>query len=179
MFDDTYAATGQAELATAVSDDDALAALYLRHFSSLVRLAALLLDDLSACEDIAQEAYVRVAQSRRRLRDPDAALAYLRTTVINLSRSALRRRLVAARHGFQVSRPNTTGDATYQVVERDAMTHAIRRLPRRSREAIALRYYADLTEAQTAEQMGISVGAVKSYTSRGLAALAEELKVTQ
>jgi RNA polymerase sigma-70 factor (sigma-E family) len=178
VFDDSYAAAARADVGVAVSDDDALAALYLRHFASLVRLAALLLDDVSACEDVAQEAYVRIAQSRRRLRDPDAALAYLRATVVNLSRSALRRRLVAARHGFQLSRPDATADATYDVVERDRMTRAIRRLPRRTREAIALRYYADLTEAQTAEHMGVSVGAVKAYTSRGLAVLAEELEVT-
>src|SRR4051812_3659471 len=89
-----------------VTDDDALAALYLRHFPSLVRLAALLLDDLAASEDVAQEAYVRVALARRRLRDPDAGLAYLRRTVVNLARSALRRRLVARRHGYLQSRPD-------------------------------------------------------------------------
>jgi RNA polymerase sigma factor (sigma-70 family) len=56
---------------------------------------------------------------------------------------------------------------------------ALRKLPRRMREAVALRYYADLTEAQTADVMGVSVGAVKSYTSRGLERLAVELEGTQ
>ena len=163
----------------AVSDEDVLAALYLRHFPSLVRLAALLLDDVAACEDVAQEAYVRVAQARGRLRDPDKALAYLRTTVVNLARSALRRRMVAARHGFAQSRPDSVDDHTYDIVERDAMVRAVRALPRRHREAVSLRYYADLTEAQTAAAMGVSVGAVKSYTSRGLAMLAEAFEANE
>lgn len=176
MLDEALAGRGFADASSVVTEDDALAALYLRHFSSLVRMAAMLLDDVAACEDIAQEAYVRVAQSQHRLRDPEAALAYLRTTVLNLSRSALRRRMVASRHGFRVSRPDAVGDATYDVVERDAMVKAVRTLPRRAREAVTLRYYADLTEAQTAAVMGVSVGAVKSYTSRGLAILADELE---
>ena len=179
MLDDALAGRGFLDAAPVVSEDDALAALYLAHFSSLVRLAAMLLDDVAACEDIAQEAYVRVAQSQHRLRDPEAALAYLRTTVLNLSRSALRRRMVAGRHGFRVSKPDAVADGTYDVVERDAMVKAVRTLPRRSREAVTLRYYADLTEAQTAAVMGVSVGAVKSYTSRGLAMLADELEGTR
>ena len=180
VFDDAIvgAMSGEAA-AAAASDDDALAALYLAHFPSLVRLAAVLLDDVAACEDVAQEAYVRVAQARRRLRDPDAALAYLRTTVVNLSRSALRRRMVAGKYGFQLSRPDAEGDSTVSVVERDAMLAAIRKLPRRPREAVALRYYSDLSEAQTAEVMGVRVGSVKAYTSRGLALLAEQLEVTR
>jgi DNA-directed RNA polymerase specialized sigma24 family protein len=55
----------------------------------------------------------------------------------------------------------------------------LRKLPRRPREAIALRYYSDLSEAQTAEVMGVRVGSVKAYTSRGLALLAEALEVTR
>lgn len=176
MLDDALAGSAFVGAAPVVTEEDALAALYLTHFSSLVRLAAILLDDVAACEDIAQEAYVRVAQSQHRLRDPEAALAYLRTTVLNLSRSALRRRMVATRHGFRLSRPDTVADSTYDVVERDAMVRAVRTLPRRAREAVTLRYYADLTEAQTAAAMGVSVGAVKSYTSRGLAMLADELE---
>jgi RNA polymerase sigma-70 factor (sigma-E family) len=179
VFDDAIVGAMSGEAVAAVSDDDALAALYLAHFPSLVRLAAVLLDDVAACEDVAQEAYVRVAQARRRLRDPDAALAYLRTTVVNLSRSALRRRMVAGKYGFRLSKPDAEGDATVSVVERDAMLAALRKLPRRQREAVALRYYADLSEAQTAEVMGVRVGSVKAYTSRGLRMLADELEVTR
>jgi RNA polymerase sigma-70 factor (sigma-E family) len=161
-----------------VTDD--LAALYVVHYKQLVRLAALLLDETAACEDVVQEAYVKLAASGRleRLRDPNAALAYLRTTVMNLARSSLRRRLVAAKHAPVLHRPDRVDDGMAQVVDRTAIVRAMRTLPRRMREAVALRYYADLTEAQTAELMGVSTGAVKSYTSRGLERLAEQLKVT-
>lgn len=154
------------------SDDELLTALYTRHYRSLIRLAALLLDDIASCEDMVQEAYIKVRAARSRLRDPDNALAYLRQTVINLSRSALRRRLVAARHA-----PRPMPDAAsaehdaYALVERDAVVVALRSLPRRQREAVVLRFYAGTTEAEAAALMGVSIGAVKSYTSRGLTGL--------
>jgi RNA polymerase sigma-70 factor (sigma-E family) len=159
---------------------DRLAALYVLHYRSLVRLAALLLDDVAACEDVVQEAYVSLAAGQRldRMRDPDAGLSYLRTTVLNLARSSLRRRLVASKYAPLVHRSDRIDDGVVQVVDRTAIIRAMRTLPRRMREAVALRYYADLTEAQTAEVMGVSQGAVKSYTSRGLERLAEQLEVT-
>jgi RNA polymerase sigma-70 factor (sigma-E family) len=158
---------------------DQLAALYVVNYRGLVRLAALLLDEPAACEDVVQEAYVRLAASRRleRMRDPEASLAYLRTTVMNLARSAMRRRMVAIKYAPLVHRADRVDDDAIGTVERDAVMVALRTLPRRLREAVALRYYADLTEAQSAELMGVSVGAVKSYTSRGLERLAAELKV--
>lgn len=159
-----------------VTEPDPLTALYVGQFASLVRLAALLLDEPAACEDVVQEAYIRVAASRSRLRDPEAALAYLRQTVVNLSRSAMRRRLVAARHVNRSAPPSSVGDGVHELVERDALLRAVHQLPRRQREAVSLRYYADLTEAQTAAVMGVSVGAVKSQTSRGLARLSELLE---
>jgi RNA polymerase sigma-70 factor (sigma-E family) len=159
---------------------DQLSALYVVHYKQLVRLAALLLDETAACEDVVQEAYIKLAASGRieRLREPEAALAYLRTTVLNLARSSLRRRLVAAKHAPVLHRPDFVNDKVNQIVDRTAIVRAMRTLPRRMREAVALRYYADLTEAQTAQVMGVSAGAVKSYTSRGLERLAEQLKVT-
>ena len=158
--------------------DEALTALYAAHYRSLVRLAALLLDDLPACEDVVQEAYVRVYRSWSRVSDPNKALAYLRQTVVNLSRSALRRRLVAHR---LAPRPERTAseDAAYATVERDALVRALRTLPRREREAVVLRHVADLTEAQAAEVMGCSTGSVKGYTSRALAKLGDRLKEEQ
>lgn len=164
-----------------VAGGDPLAALYVVHYSGLVRLAALLLDDTAACEDVVQEAYVRLAASGRltRLRDPEASLAYLRTTVMNLARSALRRRLVATKYAPLVHRSEHVDDDAIAAVDRTDIVVALRTLPRRMREAVALRYYADLTEAQTADLMGVSVGAVKSYTSRGLERLAAELRGTQ
>jgi RNA polymerase sigma-70 factor (sigma-E family) len=160
--------------------EDQLSALYVVHYKQLVRLAALLLDETAACEDVVQEAYIKLASTGRlnRLRDPDAALTYLRTTVLNLARSSLRRRLVAAKHAPMVHRPDRVDDGVIQIVDRTAIVRAMRTLPRRMREAVALRYYADLSEVQTAQVMGVSTGSVKSYTSRGLDRLAEQLKVT-
>lgn len=161
-------------------DSDLLSGLYVIHYKALVRLAALLLDETAACEDVVQEAYIKLAASGRmqRLDNPDAALAYLRTSVLNLARSSLRRRLVAAKHAPVVHGRDYVDDGVSQIVDRTAILRAMRTLPRRMREAVALRYYVDLTEAQAADVMGVSVGSVKSYTSRGLERLAEQLKVT-
>lgn len=158
---------------------DTLTELYLAHFAALVRLAVLLLDEPAAGEDVVQEAYIRVASARRHLRNPDAALAYLRRTVLNLSRSEMRRRMTAARHLPSVSSPEAGRDELHDLVERDALVSALRALPRRQREAVALRYYADLSEAQTAEVMGVSVGTVKSQTSRGLEQLSRRMEATR
>jgi RNA polymerase sigma-70 factor (sigma-E family) len=161
--------------------EDHLCSIYSLHYRSLVRLAALLLDETAAAEDVVQEAFLKVAAGGRLvgLRDPDAALAYIRTTVLNLARSSLRRRLVATRYAPLVHRRDRVDDDTIAAVDRATVVAAMRQLPRRQREAVALRYYADLTEAATAELMGVSTGAVKSYTSRGLGRLAEQLEASR
>ncbi|MCU1588715.1 MAG: polymerase sigma-70 factor, sigma-E family protein [Frankiales bacterium] len=152
--------------------DDLLTGLYTTHYRELVRLAGFLTGDRDNAEEVVQDAYVKVHGSWRGLRDPAKAEAYLRTAVVNLSRSRLRRRQVVAKH-----QPEPLGDVAsaeshaLQTGRRDAVLDALRQLPRRQREAVALRYYGDLTEAQTAAAMGCSVGAVKSHTSRAMAAL--------
>lgn len=73
---------------------DHLTETYRAHYRSLLGLAALLLDDTASCEDVVQEAFIRVHSARKRVRDPEKTLAYLRQTVVNLSRSALRRRIL-------------------------------------------------------------------------------------
>jgi RNA polymerase sigma-70 factor (sigma-E family) len=162
---------------TGMDTDAELADLYHRHYRDLLRLAALLLDDPSACEDVAQEAFIRVLARLGRIRDPEATLAYLRRTVVNLARSSLRRRLTAARHDrSEPRREQSPEDAGRAAVERAAIVQALRKLPRRQREAVVLRFYGDLSEQQTAEAMGVGVGSVKSSTSRGLAALGSHLE---
>jgi len=159
--------------------DATMAELWLEHRTSLVRLAAVLLDDVGQAEDVVQEAYIRACAKPRTLRDPQAALGYLRRTVVNLARSSLRRRRLAIRHSPTLTARTddvVTADDATRIVERDAVVRAIRALPRRMREAVTLRYYLDLTEAQAAAVMGVSVGSVKAYTSRGLAQLASDLE---
>jgi RNA polymerase sigma-70 factor (sigma-E family) len=169
------------EQASARTSEETLTALYVAEYGRLLRLAALLVDDLGSCEEIVQEAYLKVHAAllgpKPRLRDDDRALAYLRQTVVNLARSSLRRRLVARKHAPRpMPDAPSAEEGAYAQVERAAVVKALRDLPRRQREAVVLRYYGDLSEAAAASVMGVSVGAVKSYTSRGLAALAEALE---
>jgi RNA polymerase sigma factor (sigma-70 family) len=118
-------------------------------------------------------------QRWRTLREPDRALGYLRTSVINGARSALRRRAVARRYAATlVALPDmpSAETSTLDAYEQAVVIAALRRLPSRQREALVLRYYADLSEADIAEAMGISRGAVKSHAARGLAALRQILE---
>jgi RNA polymerase sigma-70 factor (sigma-E family) len=150
----------------------ALTALYTSHYRQLVRTAAFLTGDRDAAEEVVQDAYVKVHGTWRGLRDPEKAEAYLRMAVVNLSRSRLRRRQVAAKHRPEPMRDVASAESyALEHSRRDAVVRALQQLPRRQREAVTLRYYGDLTEAQTAQAMGCSVGAVKSHTSRGMAAL--------
>jgi RNA polymerase sigma-70 factor (sigma-E family) len=167
--------------AQGAESDDAMAAgttvdhlteTYRVHYKSLLGLAALLLDDTASCEDVVQEAFIRVHSARKRVRDPEKTLAYLRQTVVNLSRSALRRRIVGLK---LLSKPMpdmaSAEEGAYEQLERDELIHAMRGLQRRQREVLVLRYFADMTEAQVADVLGLSLGSVKAYGSRGIAAL--------
>jgi RNA polymerase sigma factor (sigma-70 family) len=94
--------------------------------------------------------------------------------VLNGCRTAIKRR---SRPGIPAGRPLESAEAAVLLGEEHrAVLAAIRRLPARQREALLLRYYVDLTEGQTAEAMRVSRGAVKSATSRALAALGRMLK---
>jgi RNA polymerase sigma-70 factor (sigma-E family) len=150
-----------------------LHALYTTHWRHLVRLAVLLVDDVASAEDVVQDAFVALHRRSGSLREPDAALAYLRASVVNLSRSVLRRRHVARKH-LRVAEPEATAPADHDVLLRDehrAALAAVRALPRHQREVLVLRYWSGLSEREIAAALGISAGAVKSAASRGLAAL--------
>lgn len=158
--------------------DEALEQLYAAHWRSLVRLAALLVRDLGTAEEVTQDAFVAVHARWQRLRDPDRALAYLRRSVVNGSRTVLRHRGVVARHMERQGPPADGPPADARLVDLDrrrAVLDAMATLPQRQREVIALRHYAELSEAEIADTLGISRGAVKSHASRGSAALRERL----
>jgi RNA polymerase sigma-70 factor (sigma-E family) len=159
--------------------DEAVTQLYSAHYRSLVRLAALMLHDVAVAEEVVQDAFVAMHSKWRKLRDPDKALAYLRQSVANGSRSVLRRRKVADRHLARQSLPSTAASAEHGAMstfEYDEVLAALRLLPERQRETLVLRYYSDLSEADIATTMGISRGAVKSHASRGMAALRTSLE---
>ncbi|MGH3320590.1 MAG: SigE family RNA polymerase sigma factor [Streptosporangiaceae bacterium] len=159
------------------SADEVLIALYDSHYRPLVRLATLLVRDVTAAEEVVQDAFVAMHGSWKRLRDPTKAAAYLRRSVVNGCRSHLRHRAVVERH--PPAAPSDEPSAEHHVMntlERDTIMSALRRLPARQREALVLRYYADLSEPEIAKAMGISRGSVKSHTFRGIAALRSTLE---
>ncbi len=154
--------------------DTALEQLYAAHWRQLVRLSVLLVHDVGTAEEIVQDAFVAVHARWSRLRDHDLALAYLRQTVVNRSRSTLRHRGVVLRHLTRSSAPPPAPAADEALLagdRRGAVLDAMRQLPQRQREVLALRYYVDLSEAEIADALGISRGSVKSHASRGSATL--------
>jgi RNA polymerase sigma-70 factor (sigma-E family) len=154
------------------SADLAVIELYSMHYTALVRLAAMLVRDTPTAEEVVQDSFVAMHDGWERLRDTEKALAYMRQAVVNRSRSVLRHRMVVEKN--QQKPPPDMPSAEHgalALVERSAVIAALRDLPERQREAIVLRYYADLSEAEIAAAMKISRGAVKSHTSRGMAAL--------
>jgi RNA polymerase sigma-70 factor (sigma-E family) len=173
MMADMAAGDSQAGLA-GVERDATLSALHREHYRSLVRLACVLLDELGAGEEVVQEAFVRVYRSWGQVDQP---LTYLRATVLNLSRSRMRRRLVARRRVEPVVRPAMSAEEHVVLLsDQQEVLDAVRTLPRRQRECLVLRYYLELSEAEIASTLGISNGSVKSHSHRGLKALATRLE---
>ena len=159
------------------SADRAVTELYALRYRELVRLAVLLVRDTPTAEEVVQDAFVAMHGGWARLRDAEKALAYLRQAVVNRSRSVLRHRTVVDKN-LQKAPPDmpSAEHGALAALERSAVVDALRELPGRQREAIVLRYYADLSEAEIAAAMKISRGAVKSHTARGMAALRAALE---
>src|SRR5215470_14763644 len=152
--------------------DHAFTAMYGDHYRCLVRLAWLLVQDVTAAEEVVQDSFVAMHTVWRRLRDGDRALAYLRQSVVNRSRSVRRRRAMAGRNASQPGSglPGAERRA-FPSLEHTAVAGVLRSLPAREREAMALKYYGNLSEAQVASAMGVSEGAVKRHTARAIEAL--------
>src|SRR5207244_4061978 len=139
-----------------------LAELYARHLGGAVGLAYLLTGDRHLAEDLAQEAFVRLAGRFGHLRNPDAFEAYLRRTVVNLFTSHLRRkRLERAYLRGEAGGPEpATPEPDLGLA--DELWGALQRLPERQRAAVVLRFYEDLSERDVAGVLGCSVAAAKS-----------------
>ena len=140
--------------------DHAVATLYELHYPALVRLAALLVPDLATAEDIVQDAFAAVhgRWHKVRDRDADAALAYLRWSVVHRSRSVPP---LAPAEG--AGEPGS------------AIVSALRALSARQREVVVLRYFADLPEAEIASATGMSVAAVRNHAALAMSSLQAEL----
>jgi RNA polymerase sigma factor (sigma-70 family) len=155
--------------------------LFRRQYAQLLRLAVVMLGDREAAEDAVQDAFVALHRHQRKLRDPEAAEAYLRSCVLNGCRSWVRRQVTqrAPRplmlvRGHQESPEDTT--VGRQAIE--SLVAVMRTLARRQREVLACRYVLELSVAETAQLLAISEGAVKSHTHRGLRALQQRIEVT-
>lgn len=152
--------------------DQALTAMYRDHYGCLVRLARLLVPDVTTAEDVVQDSFVAMHAAWHRLRDSDRALAYLRQSVVGRSRSVRRHRALA---GPDASQPGSDLPGAelgaLPSLEHAAVVRALRSLPARQREALALKYYGNLPEAQVASAMGVSQGAVKRHVAAAIAAL--------
>jgi len=153
--------------------DREVTALYLTHYRPLVRIAALLVQDLAAAEEIVQDSFVAVHAAWRRLPDAEHALSYLHRSVVDRSRAALRQHVVVDKLAPDV--PSGHGEASIEV-ERSAFISALWTLPPRQREVVVLRYFADLPETQVASATGVSETAVKAYTVRAMSSLQTELR---
>lgn len=135
-------------------------------------------DDRASAEDLVHEAFIRFARSRRRLRDPRAAVGYLRSTVLNLARDHNRRGLVSMRH-LHAHRMGSVGPGPGEAVElgedQRAVIEAVRSLPRRQRDCIVLRYHLELAPDEIAETLSLSINSVKTHLKRGLATLRRQM----
>jgi len=167
--------TGCAELGAAAH---AVTALYRSHALGMTRLAFIVLGDRQSAEDVVQEAFCGLFRAWNRLPEDTNVLGYLRVSVVNGCRTVIRRRKRTPQS--MAIPPAPSAEAAMLVgEERRAAVAALRRLPPRQREALVLRYFADLPEQETAEAMGISRGTVKSTTARALAALGRMLREDQ
>jgi DNA-directed RNA polymerase specialized sigma24 family protein len=140
-------------------------ALYKQHYVSLVRLAALLTDGtVTTAEQVVRESFVALRHARRG-RGGDVTLLHLRRSVVYRSRSALRGQRVG----------NGPGPPADSLGEHQTVVSALRALPTQQREVLILRYYADLSDAEIAQVMAISTGAVRRHTARATASLRQAL----
>lgn len=151
--------------------------LYAAHRLALVRLAILLVDDLASAEDVVQDAFAALARRPDAVRDGSKALAYLRVSVVNTARSALRRRRTARAYTppHEAGPPSPEESAVLAEEHREVIV-ALQRLAPRQREVLVLRYWSNLSEAEIAQTLGISQGTVKSTASRALDALQKTLQ---
>ena len=177
---DRYTPDNAADRPTSLAGSG-FAEAYRLHRPGLVKLAAFIVGDQATGEDVVQDVFIRLHQRWDMLADPGDPLPYLRTSVVNGCRTAIRRRGRAQRHADHdsPSPPLSAEEAVLLSEARQQVLAALARLSRRRREVLVLRFYLELSEAEIAATLGISSGTVKSTAARGLAALARALRETR
>jgi RNA polymerase sigma-70 factor (sigma-E family) len=144
--------------------DEGLVDLYRSHYGPMVRLAYLLTSNNALAEELVQDAFVKVHRNWANATNPPA---YLRTAVMNATRSYHRRRILELER-----RPRPADPAELAA---DEMWDSLQKLPYRQRAAIVLRFYEDMPEQQIAEHLGVRPNTVRSAIHRGLARLRKEI----
>jgi len=162
-----------------MSDEEAavaVGALYQATALGLIRLAYVILGDRQAAEDVVQEAFIGLFRRWDRLSHVEGAEYYVRVSVLNGCRSALRRRSVIGSHVLYDLPSPSAEVAVLGNEERAELIRAIDELPRRQRETVVLRYYLDLPDDEIATLMGISPSTVRSTVHRALESVGRRLK---
>jgi RNA polymerase sigma-70 factor (sigma-E family) len=159
--------------------DELVTVLYREHATGLIRCAVVILGDRATAEDVVQEAFCGLYRRWAHLSDPAKSLPYVRAAVLNRCRTVLRGRARRIRVGFTGPAAPSAEDEALIGEDHRAVLAGLRMLPPRQREALALRFLADLDEPEIARLMGVSQGTVKSTISRGLAALGKHLGAGQ
>lgn len=156
-----------------MGDDDGFHEFVTARSSALLRTAYLLLGDRSLAEDLLQTALVKAYRNWGRVTASGSPEAYVRQIMVNERRTWWRRNPGREFVGTVPDRPGA--DESSALAERDAVWRAVLTLPPRTRAVLVLRYWEDLSEAETAATLGCSVGTVKSQASRGLRRLQQVL----
>jgi RNA polymerase sigma-70 factor (sigma-E family) len=138
---------------------------------ALLRTAYMLTGNRADAEDLLQTALAKTYLAWDRIREREAVDGYVRRVMVNTQTSWWRRRKVDEYATGELPERPTGRDGTADLDLHDALWTALSTLPKRQRAMVVLRYYEDLSEAETAEVMGVSVGTVKSTTSRALVKL--------
>ncbi len=150
-----------------------LGELFDQNFAAMRRLAFALLGDASAADEVAQDAFVRLYASWRRLDDIEHPPSYLRTIVLNLCRTRGRRAALQRRREPLLRADEATREP--DVALRLDLWRALEKLPHRQRACVVLKYLEDLSEAEVARVLDCSIGTVKSQLHRARAKLEETL----
>ena len=147
--------------------------MYREHARSLVGLARLFVDHRDAAEDVVQEAFIRLSRSLSRIDDPSKAAAYLRSIVLNLARDHNRRGLLSIKHASATTDldPVSVDETIASRQDHQCVVRAMRELPRRQRDCLALHYLLELNVADIAATLALSPNSVKTHLKRGLASL--------
>jgi RNA polymerase sigma-70 factor (sigma-E family) len=143
----------------------------------LRRVAYAICGDWHHAEDLLQTAFVKLYVAWPRLRDPNAAEAYARRIIVRVNVDESRRPWRRERPGLELLDRVAAAGPSYE--ERSALVAALQQLPAMQRKVVVLRHMVDLSVAQTAEELGISEGTVKSHSSRGLTALGQTLTLVE